>query len=557
MSHNVTSANGHQRLSPNGHHDRDTANRVVVIGSGFGGLGSAIRLQAAGHEVTIVEARETVGGRAGQLRDAGFTWDMGPSLITAPHLLRGLWESAGRSFDDDLPMVPLSPYYRIYFRDGRHFDYGQSVEEDEAEVAKFNPGDVQGLRRFLKATEHIHHRAFDDLAGQPFDDFRTFLSVIPELVRLGAQRSVYSYVSSFITDPHLRMVFSFHPLFIGGNPLRASLIYSIVPYLERQGGVHYTMGGMYALVEGMERLFRDIGGTVITGEPVSRILAKGGRVSGVRTARGDEIPANAVVANSDSTTTYLTMMPGGHRKRLVAERMRRYRYSMSCFLLYLGLDRQYDQIKHHTILMPDNYERLLKEIFDGHGMPSDLAFYLHAPTKTDPGMAPPGGESLYILVPVPHLGHGINWERDADAFRDRVIRFLEHDFGMDGLEASIVSEHRFTPLDFQNQLGSYLGSAFSIEPTLLQSAWFRPHNRSKDLPGLYVTGAGTHPGAGLPGTLLSAEITSALVHEDLGAKSKRQGPGTSAGHQVPFSTQNPVRSTQHSSLAQPSERNVQ
>lgn len=540
----------------NGRDQADTGNRVVVIGSGFGGLGSAIRLQATGHEVTIVEAREKLGGRAGQLRDAGFTWDMGPSLITAPHLLRGLWESAGRGFDDDLEMVPLSPFYRICFRNGRHFDYGRGVEEDEAEVAKFNPADVQGLRRFLKATEHIHKRAFDDLAGQPFDDFRTFLSVIPELVRLGAQRSVYSYVSSFISDPHLRMVFSFHPLFIGGNPLRASSIYSIVPYLERQGGVHYTMGGMYALVEGMERLFRDLGGQVITGEPVARVLAENGRVSGIRTVRGEEIAADAVVANSDSATTYLTMLPGEHRKRWMAERMRRYRYSMSCFLLYLGLDRQYDQIKHHTILMPDNYERLLREIFDGHGMPSDLAFYLHAPSKTDPGMAPAGGESLYVLVPVPHLGRGINWERDADAFRDRIIRFLEHDFGMEGLEASIISEHRFTPLDFQNQLGSYLGSAFSIEPTLTQSAWFRPHNRSKDLPGLYFAGAGTHPGAGLPGTLLSAEITSALVAEDVGLRAEGRGMRRGEHLQKKLDTRNAELARPSALIPQPPERNV-
>jgi len=495
--------------------------QLVVVGSGFGGLGSAIRLQAAGHQVTLIEARDQLGGRASRLRADGFTWDMGPSLITAPHLLRDLWASAGRDFDLDIPLQRLDPFYRIYFRDGRYFDYGSGTEQDEAEVAKFNPGDVQGLRAFLAHTETIHRRAFDDLAGQPFDEFRTFVGVIPELVKLGAQRSVYSLVSKYFKDPYLRMVFSFHPLFIGGNPLRASSIYAIVPFLERQGGVHYTQGGTYTIVEGMERLFRELGGEVVTGEPVGRILASNGRVSGVRTARGEVIPADAVVANSDAATTYLTMLPPTHRKRLTATRMRRYRYSMSCFLLYLGLNHRYEQIKHHTILMPDDYERLLTEIFDGEGMPSDLALYLHAPTKSDDSMAPPGGESLYVLVPVPHLGRGINWTRDGDAFRDRIIRYLEHDFGMDGLEASIVSEHRFTPLDFQDQLGSYLGSAFSIEPTLFQSAWFRPHNRSRELPGLYFAGAGTHPGAGLPGTLLSAQITSDLVLTDYPASGPR------------------------------------
>jgi phytoene desaturase len=317
------------------------------------------------------------------------------------------------------------------------------------------------------------------------------------------------------------MVFSFHPLFIGGNPLRASAIYSIVPYLERQGGVHFTMGGMYAVIEAMEQLFRDLGGRVITGHPAERIMTRSGGVSGVRIAGGEQLPADIVVANSDVATTYLNLLPRANRRPVTAARLRRYRYSMSCFLLYLGLDRQYEQLQHHTILMPNDYERLLREIFDGQGIPSDLAFYLHAPSKTDLGMAPPGGESLYVLVPVPHLGRGIDWQREGDAFRDRIIRFLEHEFGMDGLEASIVSEHRFTPLDFERQLGSFLGSAFSIEPTLFQSAWFRPHNRSGEVRGLYFAGAGTHPGAGMPGTLLSAEITSALVQRDFPAPGRR------------------------------------
>jgi len=497
----------------NGHH-RNQHRRVSVIGSGFAGLASAIRLQAAGHEVTLIEARERLGGRAYQLREGGYTFDMGPSLITAPHLLRDLWQAAGSDFDREIDLVRLDPFYRIYFRDGSHFDYGRGVEEDEAEVAKFNSGDVAGLREFLAYTETIYKRAFDDLAGEPFDRFADFAKVVPELVRLGAQKSVYSVVSRYITDPRLRMVFSFHPLFIGGNPLRASAIYSIVPYLERLGGVHFSMGGMYSIVEGMEHLFRSLGGDVVTNEPVTEILTAPGRVTGVRTAHG-AYAADAVVANSDPATTYTRLLPKASQKRLTATRLRTYRYSMSCYMLYLGLNRQYDQLKHHTILMPDDYEKLLTEIFDGRGMPSDLAFYLHAPTKTDPSMAPPGGESLYVLVPVPHLGHGIDWEREGDAFRDRIVNFLEHEFGMEGLSASIVVERRFTPLDFRDQLGSWLGSAFSIEPTLTQSAWFRPHNRSRELPGLYFTGAGTHPGAGLPGTLLSADVTSRLVLDDL------------------------------------------
>lgn len=503
---------------------RPSGPQVVVIGSGFGGLASAIRLQAAGYQVTIVEARERVGGRAYQLQADGYTFDMGPSLITAPHVLRDLWKAAGRELEDDLEMIELDPYYRIYARDGRHFDYGGGPDRDRAEVAKFNPDDVAGLERFMQYTERIYERAFEDLAGQPFDRFRTFASIVPELVRLGAQRSVYSVVSRFIKDPFLRMVFSFHPLFIGGNPLRASAIYSIVPYLERQGGVHYTTGGTYSLVQAMERLFVDLGGEVQCGDAVDQILVERGRVSGVRTEGGVTYPATIVVANSDVQTTYERMIPSEHHSRFWRWNLKRYRYSMSCYLLYLGLDRKYDQLAHHTILMPDDYKKLLTEIFDRDGMPSDLAFYLHAPTKTDPSMAPPGGESLYILAPVPHLGRKIDWEREADPFRDRIVSFLEHDFGMTGLSESIVTEHRFTPLDFRDQLHSHLGSAFSIEPTLLQSAYFRPHNRSRDLPGLYFVGAGTHPGAGIPGVLLSAEITGRLVQEDVPVPAARRQP---------------------------------
>ncbi len=489
--------------------------RAIVIGAGFGGLASAVRLQAAGFQTTLIEARDKVGGRAYQLKDGGYTFDMGPSLITAPHLLENLWKVAGSNLWDDAPLVPLSPYYRVAFHDGRSFDYG--ADNDEEEVAKFNPSDVEGLRTFLAHTERIYKRAFEDLADQAFDQFSRFAAIVPELLALRAERSVYDMVRSYISDPSLQMVFSFHPLFIGGNPLRASSIYSIVPYLERQGGVHFVMGGMYTLVERMQKLFEGLGGQVVTGTPVSEILVDRHRAIGVRTEGGDVFQANVVVANSDVARTYHELLPPQARPRIQSKMLERYRYSMSCFLLYLGLDRQYDQLLHHTIYMPEKYEQLLTEIFDGHGLPNELALYLHAPTKTDPTMAPHGGESLYILAPVPHLGHGINWHVEADGFRDRIIRYLEDNAGLEGLEASIQVEHRFTPLDFRDELRSWLGSAFSIEPTLTQSAYFRPHNRSNAVKGLYFVGAGTHPGAGLPGVLLSAQITSRLVIEDAGS----------------------------------------
>ena len=489
--------------------------KAIVIGGGFGGLATAIRLQAAGQAVTLIEAREHLGGRAYQLKKDGFTFDMGPSLITAPHLLEDIWTAAGRSLKEDITLVPLSPFYRIYFQDGRYFDYWGTAAEDEAEIAKFEPRDVAGYRTFLADTQRIYERAFADLADQPFLKLSGFLGVAPELVRLGAQRSVYSYVSHYFRNPQLRMVFSFHPLFIGGNPFRASAIYSIVPYLERLGGVHFSPGGMYSLVEAMERLFLSLGGEVRCGIPVDLILLKDRRASGVRLEDGTAFQADVVIANSDVASTYFNLLPASTRPRQITKRLKKYHYSMSCFLLYLGIHRQYEHLRHHTIIMPDRYQKLIHDIFDGQGIPEDLALYLHTPSKTDPSMAPPGGDSLYVLAPVPNLAHGIDWQREAPAFRNKIIHFLEQEAGFEGLEASIVTEQAFTPLDFESELRSYLGAAFSIEPTLFQSAYFRPHNRSNDIEGLYFVGAGTHPGAGLPGVLLSANITSRLVIEDL------------------------------------------
>jgi phytoene desaturase len=487
---------------------------VVVIGAGFGGLASAIRLQAAGHTVTVLEARDIVGGRASQIRDGGYTFDTGPTLITAPELLRDLWATAGRRLEDDVDLRPLSPYYRILFQNGRTFDYWGAGAREDAEIARFNPIDVDGYRRFLAASGRIYERAFADLGRKPFLTLGSFARVVPELVRLGGLRSVHGMVARYIADEDLRSVFSFHPLFIGGNPFRASAIYSIVPYLERLSGVHFAMGGTYSLISAMARLFEDLGGKIAGRTRVTRIQTVRGRVSGVETAGGVVHPARFVVANSDVATTLLDLVDASVGLRADRFRLRRGRYSMSCFLLYLGVRRQYPQLHHHTIVMPRDYRQHITDIFDGTGLPDDLALYLHTPTRSDPSMAPEGCESIYVLSPVPHLGREIDWTIEGDRYRDRIIEFLERELGLERLSKSIEVEHRFTPLDFRDQLGSYLGSAFSLEPTLAQSAYLRPHNRAGRPRGLYLAGAGTHPGAGIPGVLLSAEITSRLVLED-------------------------------------------
>jgi phytoene desaturase len=499
---------------------------VVVIGSGFAGLATAIRLQAGGHRVRIVERRAKVGGRSYQLIDGDYVFDMGPSLITAPELIDDVFAAAGRKTADYVQIVPLDPFYRIYFDDGRYFDYTGDQARMEAEVAKFNPRDVEGYRRFMAGIKTIYERAFADLAHQPFLRRADFAKIMPELVRLKAIRSVYGYVASYISDPYLRMVFSFHPLFLGGNPFRASSIYAIIPYLERLGGVHFAMGGMYALVEGFARLFAELGGEVVTDAEVAEILVTEGRARGVRTRDGRTFPADIVVSNADVAATYKDMIAPEWRRRWTDHRLGRMRYSMSSFLLYLGLDRHYEKFRHHTILIGDRYQGLVSDIFGGR-MADDFSIYLHAPTMTDPSMAPPGHESVYLLVPVPHLGSTeVDWERDGDRFRDRIVRYLEHDFGLKDFAKAITVEHRFTPLDFERELGAYLGTGWQIEPTLFQSAYFRPHNRSEDVRGLYIAGAGTHPGAGLPGVLLSAEITAGLVAQDapkLGPANGRDG----------------------------------
>lgn len=489
--------------------------QVVVIGAGFGGLAAAIRLQAAGCQVTLVEARARAGGRASQLKTQGFTFDMGPTLITAPQLFEDLWHVAGRDLYADLELLALSPFYRIGFADGRTFEYWGNADQDEAEIARFEPGDVAGYRAFLAQTRQIYERAFVDLAAQPFLSMSSMLRVTPELLRVGAQQSVYRFASRYFQNPFLRMVFSFHPLFIGGNPFRASAIYSIVPYLERLGGVHFARGGMYTMVEAMAHLFSSLGGELRCGTPVEELVLNERQVVGVRLADESTLAASCVVANSDVAHTYLHLVPEQHRPLLLARRVQHYRYSMSCFLLYLGLNRQYPQLRHHSIFMPENYRQMIHELFDGHGLPDDLALYLHTPTRTDPTLAPDGGESLYVLAPVPNLAHGIDWTRETTALRARIVQFLEKEAGLEGLEKSIVVEHQLTPLDFASELRSHLGAAFSVEPTLTQSAYFRPHNRSGSIGGLYFVGAGTHPGAGIPGVLLSAELTSRLVTSDL------------------------------------------
>lgn len=484
---------------------------AVVIGSGFGGLGAAIRLQAKGYDVTLVEMRDKPGGRAYVYEQDGFRFDAGPTIITAPFLIDELFELAGRKTSDYVRIVPVDPYYRIEFHDGRRFDYTGDEDHIIREIERFNPADVPGYRRFVEQSRAIFERAFTDLADQPFSSFGAMLEIVPDLLRLRSHECVYRLVSRYIEDPALRQVFSFHPLLIGGNPFQSSSIYSMIHYLERKWGVHYAMGGTGAVVDGLVRLFREMGGTLLLDSRVEEIEIDRGRATGVRLAGGRRLPADVVVSNGDVANTYRRLVDPRWRRKWTDRRLERMRYSMGLFVLYFGTDRTYPELAHHTIVLTRRYRELLRDIFVRKTLAEDFSLYLHAPTRTDPSMAPEGCECFYVLSPVPNLRGDADWEQMAEPYADAILASLER--YCPDLRRHVVTRRIMTPLDFESDLDAYAGSAFQFEPVLSQSAWFRPHNVSEDVDGLYFVGAGTHPGAGMPGVLSSAKLIGRVVPE--------------------------------------------
>jgi phytoene desaturase len=489
--------------------------RAIVIGSGFGGLALAIRLQAAGLQVTLLEKREKIGGRAYQLKDKGYTFDMGPSLITAPHVLDSVFRAAGKRLQDYVDLIPLDPYYRVFFHDGTHLDYVGDPHRMKAQMREFSEDDANRFDAFMDQVRPIYDAVIGDrLGSKPFDTLGTMVGFLPRMAKLKAFMPVTSFVNRFFEDFRHRFIFSFHPLFVGGNPFYTPSIYLMIPFLEREGGVWFSKGGMYSLVEAMGKVFREIGGAIQTEAEVSRIRVEDGRATGVEV--GEEfLAADLVVSNADVGHTYKYLIDPEHRKRWTDKKIDKTDFSMSCFLLYLGTKKQYPQLEHHTLILAERYKGLLKDIFDRKVLPDDFSMYLHVPTRTDPGMAPEGSESMYVLVPVANNQSGIDWEAKKEEFADTVIDFLE-EWGMEGLRENLESLHLFTPDDFATELNAFHGNAFAIEPKFTQTAWFRPHNRSEDIEGLYLVGAGTHPGAGVPGVFLSAETTYGSVAEDLG-----------------------------------------
>jgi len=491
------------------------APHAVVIGAGLGGLAAAMRLGAKGYRVSVLDRLDTPGGRGSCLWENGHRFDLGPTIVTVPQLFRELWAACGRDFDADVDLRALDPFYEIRWPDGSRFAARQDSARMRAEVARLSPADVPGYERFLRDGEVRYRFGFEDLGRRPMHRFADLVKVLPRFAWLRADRSVHAHAARRVRDPRLRMALSFHPLFIGGDPFHVTSMYALVSHLEKAFGVHYAMGGIDAIARAMVRVIEAQGGRVRQGAEADEIVLREGRARAVRLVSGEAVAADIVVSNADAGHTYDRLLRNAPRRRWTAPRLRRTRWSMSLFVWYFGTRGtrgMWPEVGHHTILNGPRYEGLVRDIFLRGRLAGDMSLYIHRPTVTDPGAAPEGGDTFYALSPVPHLGHArpVDWSEMAEPYRQRVQAVLERDL-LPGLGRHLSASRVFTPETFRDRYLSPHGAGFSIEPRILQSAWFRPHNVSEEAAGLYLVGAGTHPGAGLPGVISSAEVLARLV----------------------------------------------
>ena len=530
--------------------------KAIIIGGGFGGIAAALRMRRKGYDVTLIDKQDKLGGRGYQYRreteHGTFVHDAGPTVITAKFLFDELFELFGKRREDYVEFRDVYPWYRIQFADKSTFDYGGTMEQFEAQIRKFGgEEDVLGFRKYLAHSKRIFDVGFTKLGDQPFDKFTTMLKCAPDLVRLGCYRTVYQMGKKYIKSEKLRRVFSFQPLLVGGNPFNTTSIYSLIFYLEREWGVQFAMGGTGAIVRGLQKLMEEEGIEVRLGEEVSEIVTDGtieydgigdkevqGRVFGIKTKSGrndwlyrpapawksfddqkeqlavdaeDTWEPGAVVVNADPPAVYRNLIDTEHRPSWKDNKIDALQYSMGLFVLYFGTTRQYPDVAHHTIVLGETYKELLTKLFDKKLVEhEDLSVYLHRPTATDPSMAPAGMDSFYVLVPVPNLQGGQDWDAIGDAFKQDVIRYLERTI-LPGLSDCITGDFYVTPNHFRDNLNTHHGTGFSVQPIFRQSAWFRFHNKSEDIDGLYFVGAGTHPGAGMPGVLCSAKVLDNLI----------------------------------------------
>ena len=483
---------------------------ALVIGSGFGGLAAAVRLAARGWRVTVLEKLDAPGGRARVHRIEGYTFDAGPTIITVPFLLQELWALAGRTLADDVELRLLDPFYRVRFADGDHFDYSGDPERMRAEVLRIDPTAGPGYTAFMAEADLCYQLGFEALGCQAFDSLADLFKAVPAMARMKGWRSLHTMVAKHLKHPKLRQAMSLQSLLIGGNPFSVTSVYSLINALERQFGVHWAMGGTGALVDGLVSLIEGMGGSLRTGAEVRRIEVNDGRATGVTLANGEYLPADIVVSNADTAWTYKNLIDAKHRKVWTNAKVEGGKYSMSLFVWYFGTNKRFEEVPHHMMLLGPRYESLLKDIFKRHHLADDFSLYLHRPTATDPAMAPAGCDAFYVLAPVPHLQSGTDWLTQAEPYREAIAEALDRTV-LPGLREHLTVSFVTTPQDFQDELLSYKGAAFGLEPLLLQSAWFRPHNRSEDVKDLFMVGASTHPGAGIPGVLMSAKALETVL----------------------------------------------
>ena len=483
---------------------------AIVVGGGLGGMAAALRLRAKGWRVTLIERAPMLGGRAQVFEKDGFRHDAGPTVITAPFLIDELFSLFGRRREDYVEFIPLSPWYRFRFIDGSTFDYGGTVEDTLAEIRRIEPADADGYLKLLDQSRRIFERGFTELADQPFHDVSVMLRQAPGLVQLGAYRTVWQMVSRYLSNPKLRQAFSIQPLLLGGSPFDTTSIYTLIHYLERQWGVFFARGGTGAVVAALARLMREEGVEIRLGATVSEVLIEAGAARGVVLENGETLRSDIVVSNADPMHLYRSMVPEAAQPLSTRIKKTRSKLSMGLFVLYFGARRQYKDVAHHTIWMGGRYRELLADIFSRRILTEDFSLYVHRPTATDPGFAPPGCDSFYVLCPVPNLLGAVDWAVEGPKLQERIVAALDETM-LPGLRDAIVADFFMTPEDFADDYLSYAGAGFSIAPLFTQSAWFRFHNKAEGLRNLYLTGAGTHPGAGIPGVLCSAKVVDRLV----------------------------------------------
>ena len=504
------------------------ADHAIVIGAGLGGLASAMRLGAKGWRVTVIDRLDRVGGRGSSITREGHRFDLGPTIVTVPQGLRDLWATCGRDFDRDVSLVPMDPFYEIRWPDGSTFTARQDDAAMQAEVARLSPGDVKGYTKFLKDSEARYWFGYEDLGRRPMHKLLDLIKVLPKFAMMRADRSVYAHAAGRVRDPRLRFALSFHPLFIGGDPFNVTSMYILVSHLEKAFGVHYAMGGVQAIAEAMARVVADQGGEVVSNTEVDEVIIKNGRAAGVRLVGGEELRAGLVVSNADAGHTYDRLLRNAPKKRWTPARLKRSRWSMGLYVWYFGTKGTRDMwrdVGHHSIVVGPRYRDHINDIFIRGKLADDMSLYVHRPSVTDPSCAPDGDDTFYVLSPVPHLGfdNGVDWAVEEPIYREKMARMLDERL-LPGFRDRITAEEVFTPATFRDRYLSPNGSGFSIEPRILQSAWFRPHNVSEELPGLYLAGAGTHPGAGMPGVIGTAEVLGMLVPDAPGGAGRRNPP---------------------------------